>query len=179
MDKDKPITPSRKKKQVIDDESFNNKIDSAISKSQFDELSIIDKDDINDSNNMNLSIEDDKYKVSKYETYESTNRAKDSTSKKRKLGKKMNNSYISSDRSHYSKKDILNETNLGKINEINVSAISIEDKYGNYMTTNGVCLTSEERLRNLVKKCKRSGTKMRKYDEDGMNTNKSILNVKL
>ena len=64
-----------------------------------------------------------------------------------------------------------------KINEINVSAISIEDKYGNYMTTNGVCVTSEERLRNLVKKCKRSGTKMKKYDEDGMNTNKSILNV--
>ena len=170
MEKEK--TPNKKRQTT--EESFNNKIDSPVTQSGIENMSYINRDEINESNNYSISLEDDKNKNSKYETNE-TSKAKESTTKKRKLVKKINASYLSSDRSN--RKDILNETNLVKID---VSAISVNEKDDNFVTTNGYCVTSEERLRNLVKKCKRTPARMKKNDFDNelANTQKSIINVK-
>jgi hypothetical protein len=119
-----------------------------------------------------------------------------SRAKKRKLVKKLNQSVISSERSGFDssfrKKDMLNDTNGNIINKcLDESSITVGEKEGNYVTTgvdssflitNYGYLASEEKLRNLVKKSRRTTTdKLLKKHEisinDVQNTNNAILNV--
>jgi hypothetical protein len=192
-------------------ESFKKKLGTNESNMDFDgSLSVIKKDDLNDSKqsgNIFTTVEDKHgrkerpQQLDNFETYDSTNREDyqspmSTRMKKRKLVKKLNQSVISSERSEFEssfrKKEMLNDTN-GNLDGLkkclDESSITVEEKDNNYVTTgndnsftNYGYLASEEKLRKLVKKSRRTGNldKIKKHEisiNDVQNTNNAILNV--
>jgi hypothetical protein len=206
MNSDKLNNYDKNKKNLDANDSFKKKLGTLNdSKMDFDDsLSVIKKDELNDSRQSNtvFKVGGKNSQIENFETYDSTNRdgypspISQTKLKKRKLVKKLNQSAISSERSDFAssfrKREMLNDTNGNILNKgLDESSITMEEK-DIYMTTgndnsftNHGYLASEEKLRNLVKKAKRTPyiDKMLKRTEmsmnDVQNTNNAILNVGL
>jgi hypothetical protein len=203
MNRDKLNNYDGRGKNLDTNDSFKKKLGTLNdSKMDFDDsLSVIKKDDLNDSRASNLFNKVDgknTRQIENFETYDSTHRdghqsPESNKLKKRKLVKKLNQSAISSERSEFEssfrKKEMLNDTNGNILKKgLDESSITMEEK-DNYITTgndnsftNYGYLASEEKLRNLVKKSKRTsaGGMMKKTEisvNDVQNTNNAILNV--